>query len=210
MLDKMTTEGDGIKRDLNERRNSLGFYIQQQSKLYGTKDFIARLTFEDFASKVRFKHGVPLIILDLLDYMIGTTFFSDHSKSMSPPRQYERFDYTDEQFQEIKTQVDEGFLPHTWTLFNALGEIDFSLKQLTQAAEDCQVKQYLTIDSITRNLWRVFGSQNEFFSYMLFAFLSRGEPNNGRINYYQFLKNMMLIWPKKGDARILKGENMEF
>jgi hypothetical protein len=45
-IDKMTTEGEGCK--LNERRNSLGFYVQQTGKLYGTKEFTAKLNQDEF------------------------------------------------------------------------------------------------------------------------------------------------------------------
>lgn len=208
MIDKMTTEGDGIKnRDLNERRNSLGFYIQNQSKLYGNKDFVSKLNSDEFATRVKFNNGIPLIVLDLLDFLIGTSFLSSHKKLVSPARPLERFDYTDELFVETKALICEEFLPSTWTVFNSLGEMDFNLKALIQSQEDCMIKQYITVESITRNLWKVFGVQNEFFSYMLFSLLTRGSPQNGKVNYLQFLRKMLPLWPKKGDKNILNGND---
>jgi len=90
-LTKMTTEGEGFRQ--NDRRNSLGNFIQKQDFLLGRKDFDPKLSFEEFESKVDFKYGIPLIILHLVDTLIGTTFLKDLFAQVNPPRLLERFDY---------------------------------------------------------------------------------------------------------------------
>lgn len=96
----MTTEGEGYKTA--DRRGSLGYLIQQASKLYGTKDFNPKLSFEEFDSKVKFTYGVPLIVLDIVDQLTGSTFLSDHYKHVFPKKLIERFDPHCDQFLESK------------------------------------------------------------------------------------------------------------
>lgn len=122
----MTQEGEGIKP--NDRRNSVGLFIQQTDKIYGTKDFTWKLTFDEFESKVKFTYGVPLVILDILDTLLGSSFLKEHYAQVFPKKLIERFKTSDDAFSEAKLNIDEDFIPNTWAIFNALGEVDFNFE----------------------------------------------------------------------------------
>lgn len=81
---------------------------------------------------IDFKFGLPLIIYDFIDYIIGSDLISVVQKFVNPRPYIERFDATNSEFNEIKSKIDEEFLPYIFQLFNALGEID--LKDLDKNA----------------------------------------------------------------------------
>ena len=110
----------------------------------------------------------------------------------------ERFDVqNNEQFSELKSQVDEEFFPYIFQIFNALGVIN--IKDLGRAApeEEKFSKQFITIDSIKAKLPKVFGIKNDFFAEMLFVFISGHAPTTHVINFFQFFSRLFVFWPKK-------------
>ena len=50
--------------------------------------------------------------------------------------------------------------------------------------EEKESKQYLTLESIKRNLPKVFGVKNDYFAEMLFIFISDHGPTSNIINYH--------------------------
>ena len=151
--------------------------------MYGTKDFNPKLSFEEFDSKVKFTYGVPLIVLDIVDQLTGSTFLSDHYKQVFPKKLIERFDPHCDQFLDSKGQIDEEFLPMTWALFNALGEVDFNTEQGNFMQEDRELRQFISLASLKKNLSKVLGIRNDFFAFLLFNYLSNHAPQSSIVDY---------------------------
>jgi len=63
--------------------------------------------------------------------------------------------------------------------------------------EEKETKQYVTKESLRKNLWRVMGVRNDFFAHMLFNFLSDRAGDDVTVNYFMFLKRLMPLWPNK-------------
>lgn len=139
------TEGEGVRSQ--DRRGSVGFVIQQATKLYGTKDLVARITFDEFEQKVRFKYGIPLIVLHIVDYLLDTSFLKDHYRTVFPDKLFEKFDVQNEAFQDAKAQIDPDYLPYTWVLFNALGKVDFT-QHAQMSQEEKETRQHITKESV--------------------------------------------------------------
>lgn len=97
--------------------------------------------------------------------------------------------------------IDEDFVPNTWGIFNALGEVDFNVEQPSLLQEERETRQYITLDSCKRNLWKVMGIRNDFFAQMLYGYLSERAAPGFSVNYFQFLKRLMPLWPKKFETR---------
>lgn len=97
----------------------------------------------------------------------------------------------------------------TWALFNALGEVDFNTEQSNFMQEDRETRQYVSLASLKRNLPKVFGIRNDFFSFLLFNYLSNHAPLNYIINYNQFLFRFMRLWPKKREGGKHENENQK-
>lgn len=95
--------------------------IQQATKLFGTKDFTAHISFNEYEQKVNFKYGIPLIVLDIIDCLLGTSFLKEHYAQVFPEKLYKKFDFYQDHFIETKAQIDPEFVPFTWVIFNSLG-----------------------------------------------------------------------------------------
>jgi hypothetical protein len=108
----------------------------------------------------------------------------------------------DDRFLEVKGLIDEDFLPNTWTIFNLLGEVDFPSEYPLMVQDEREVRQYITVESMRKNLWKVFGVHNDFFAYMLFTYLTADGPRTKKVSYLQFLQRFMPIWPKKGAEKL--------
>ena len=63
--------------------------------------------------------------------------------------------------------------------------------------EDRESKQYITLESLCRNLPKVFGIRNDFFARMLFEYMSSHSPHTHIVNYFQFFERFMVLWPRK-------------
>lgn len=55
----------------------------------------------------------------------------------------------------------------------------------------------MTLESIQKNLPKVFGIKNNFFGEMLFSFISNHAPLNHRVTYHQFFSRLRVFWPKR-------------
>jgi hypothetical protein len=75
----------------------------------------------------------------------------------------ERFNPQDDAFSEAKLNIDEDFIPNTWAIFNALGEVDFNVEMPSLMQEERETRQYISQESLKKNLWKVFGIRNDFF-----------------------------------------------
>ena len=66
---------------------------------------------------------------------------------VNPARDFDRFDTANLHFNELKAKIDEDFLPYIFSIFNALGRVNFTgIKNITQ--DDRESRQYLTLKSI--------------------------------------------------------------
>ena len=110
----------------------------------------------------------------------------------------------DNDFNELKSNIDDDFLPYTFQLFNALGNIDLQELGKNAQQEEREAKQYMTLESVKRNLPKVFGIKNDFFAEMLFSFISDHAPLSHIINYHQFLSRLEIFWPKKDTVPLEK------
>ena len=165
------------------RRGSLGHVINQANKLYGTRNQLPQLTLDEFVNNVNFQFGVPLIVLDYVDAITGSDFIQKLHEHINPPKNVERFDPLSRDFTELKNQIDDEFLINIYSLFNALGNVDMDHeKNINQ--DDREAKQYITLESLCRNLPKVFGIKNDFFARMLFEYMSSHAPHSHIVNYY--------------------------
>ena len=98
---------------------------------------------------------------------------------------------------ELKGQVDDDFLPYIFCLFDALGVVKAEEFDRNPPQEEREARQYLTLESIQRNLPKVFGVKNDFFAEMLFNFISDHGPMENKINFHQFISRLKVFWPKK-------------
>ena len=55
----------------------------------------------------------------------------------------------------------------------------------------------MTLESMKRNLPKVFGVKNDFFAEMLFSYISEHAPLTHVINFVQFFEKLLIFWPKK-------------
>ena len=53
------------------------------------------------------------------------------------------------------------------------------------------------MESLYKNMDKIFGIKNKFFSEMLFSYLSSNAPKDHKINFQMFLERLMVFWPKK-------------
>jgi hypothetical protein len=100
----------------------------------------------------------------------------------------------------MRNRVDDRFYANIFMLFDKLGELD-SEETANLKTFDRESWQYITFDSLYRNMHKIFGVQHYFFALMFFKFLSDRKPTNTRINYKMFLEKLMPLWPKNhGDV----------
>jgi len=181
-----------------KKRPVLSYFINKASEHYDLSKARAFLKEEEFLERVNFKFGVPLTVLDLIDYLTGSDFISTIQKTyVNPQNHIERFDTTNEDFNALKNKIDEDFLPFIFQIFNALGNIDLKDLAKNSTQEEKESKQYLTLGSMKRNLPKVFGIKNDFFAEMLFLFISGHAPLTNIINFHQFFSRLEVFWPRK-------------
>ena len=135
--------------------------------------------------------------MDFIDHMIGSHLIEQIQNLLYPKKEVERFDTSSEAFKDLKKQVDEDFLINIFSLFNALGAVDESKFDKSTPPQEKEAKQYITLESMSRNLPKVFGIKNDFFARMLFEHMSNHSPTSHIVNYFQFFESFMVIWPKK-------------
>ena len=188
---------EGLQQDLKQRRGSLGHVIHQANKLYGTRGQLPQLSLDDFVNHVEFKFGIPLIVLDYIDALTGSDFIQQLHERINPPRDVDRFDPANVVFAELKNQIDEDFRVNIYSIFNALGAVDMEKYGNTITELERESRQYITLESLCRNLPKVFGVKNDFFARMLFEYVSSHAPHTHIVNYFQFFERFMVLWPRK-------------
>ena len=93
---------EALNMDVRQRRESLGFYITQASKLYGTQDSNAKISVSEFVNDVKFKYSVPLIALDFIDAMTGSELLQDLHNFHLSDNILTRFNIEDPTFLALK------------------------------------------------------------------------------------------------------------
>ena len=122
---------------------------------------------------IKFKFGVPLVVLDFIDFVVGSDLIRTAQTFIHPQHHIDRFDAGhDNDFAELKGRIDEDFCPYIFNLFNALGNISRNEFPRNTPLEEKESKQYCTLDSVKRNLPKVFGVKNDFFAEMFFRYIS--------------------------------------
>lgn len=176
----------------------MSYFIHKKDEIYESKNSKAFLKEEDFCERVNFKFGVPLIVLDFIDYLCGSNFIETVQTFVNPQTHVERFDAQNSDFNDLKQNIDEEFLPYIFQLFNALGHINLKdLGKVVLPQDEKESKQYLTLESIKRNLPKVFGIKNDFFAEVLFTYISDHSPMTHKLNFHQFFERLDVFWKKK-------------
>ena len=156
--------------------------MREIGKIQNTKDHSAHLNQSDFCSKVHFTYGVPLIVLDFIDYMTGSEFIKELHEYMNPPRIIDRFDTQAFHYRSMKEKVNDNFHINIFIIFNALGKVDLSQYQNLSMSEK-ESLQYINLESLEENMHKIFGITNKFFAEMLFLYLSSNAPKDHKINF---------------------------
>ena len=101
----------------------------------------------------------------------------------------------------LRQKVDERFYPVVLILFDRLGEVDQELtKDWTK--QQRETRQFITYQSLLKNMHHVFGIQNQFFAKMLFIYLAERGPMNTKVNYLMFLERLMPFWLQSIDPML--------
>ena len=58
----------------HKKKPQMSYFIHKKDEIYESKNSKAFLKEEDFCERVNFKFGVPLIVLDFIDYLCGSNF----------------------------------------------------------------------------------------------------------------------------------------
>lgn len=84
----------------------------------------------------------------------------------------------------MKLNVDDEFLPYIFQIFNALGHINLADLGRGVNQDEKESKQYLTLESLKKNLPKVFGIKNDFFAEMLFTYIGEHSPMTHKLNFH--------------------------
>ena len=87
---------------------------------------------DQFCDQIQFRFGIPLIVLDFIDFMTGSDFIANVQLNVNPEPLIDRFDPQNTEFKDLKDKVEDEFLPYIFNLFDALGAVD--LKKLGRTA----------------------------------------------------------------------------
>ena len=186
-----------------KKKPMLSYFIHKTDDIYKRQEVKAFLNEADFDS-INFKFGIPLVVLDFIDYMAGTDFIETVYKSVNPDLKnnpIERLEpYHQDELRLLKEEIDDQHLPFIYGIFNTLGEIDLKNFVKPPSQTEFESKQYITLDSIKRKLPDVFGVKNDFFAEMLFCFISKKYAPLSptlKVNFHQFFTSLKVFWPKK-------------
>ena len=98
----------------HKKKPQMSYFIHKKDEIYQNKHSKAFLNEEDFCDKINFKFGVPLIVLDFIDYICGSDFIKTVQTFVNPQSHIERFDTHNNEFNELKSNIDEEFLPYSF------------------------------------------------------------------------------------------------
>ena len=101
----------------------MGFFLAKKDEICESEDTKAFLREEEFVEKINFKFGVPLVVLDFLDFITGSNFIRKVQKFTNPQTYIKRFDEHNSEFNDLKGTIDDDYLPYIFQLFNSLGAI---------------------------------------------------------------------------------------
>ena len=62
----------------------MGFFLAKTDEIYDSKNNKAFLREDEFVDRIDFKFGMPLIVLDFLDFMTGSNFIGKVQKFVNP------------------------------------------------------------------------------------------------------------------------------
>ena len=103
---------------------------------------------------------------------------------MNPPKDIERFNTAGFDYRVMKEKISRSFHNNIFNLFNALGGVDLSKLGSIMSASERESRQYISYNSLYKNMDKIFGIKNKFFSEMLFEYLSKNAPKDHKINFY--------------------------
>jgi len=142
-LREMRMQGSQQYGAEHKKKPGLSYFINKTDEMFGSKPGAdmnreckarkAYLNETEFQEMIDFKFGLPLIVFDFVDYMVGSDLITEVQKYVNPQTHIDRFDTSNQEFNELKLKVDEEFLPYIFQLFNALGAID--LRDLDKNAQ---------------------------------------------------------------------------
>ena len=197
-LREMRTQGAKQFQDEHKKSPLVSYFISKTDEIYKSHQSKAFLTEQDFIDRIKFKFGIPLVVLDFIDFVVGSDLIRTAQTYINPQHHIDRFDAGhDNEFAELKGNIDEDFLPYIFYTFNALGNIGRNEFAKNTPLEEKESKQYCTLDSVKRNLPKVFGLKNDFFAEIFFRYISNHAPIKNVVNFEQFFRRLMVFWPKK-------------
>ena len=117
---------------------------------------LTMISLEDFKTDVTFKYGMPLIILDFFEKIVGMNFISLLKDLVFKGSVANIIDNQTPKFLNIRTQINEVFY-ETYLLpyFDALGELDLEPSK-NLGLQLYESKQYLSLASMKRNMPLLF------------------------------------------------------
>lgn len=78
-------------------------------------------------------------------------------------------------------------------IFEALGHIPYEeYKDWPKIFRE--TKQFITLESCTKNLHKVFGIRNDFFAKLFFTYLIQRKDPSTKVNLWQFTERLMPFW----------------
>lgn len=80
-----------------------------------------------------------------------------------------------------------------------MGAMDVKSLGKNALPEEKESKQYMTLQSMQKNLHKVCGVTNDFLAKMLFVYISEHAPESHIINFHQFFARLHFFWPKKAN-----------
>jgi hypothetical protein len=62
----------------------MSYFIHKTDEIYKDQQIKAFLTEEEFVERIEFKFGIPLVVLDFIDYMTGSDFIKTVQTFVNP------------------------------------------------------------------------------------------------------------------------------
>lgn len=110
-----------------KKKPMLSYFIHKTDDIYKRQEVKAFLNEGDFES-ISFKFGLPLVVLDFIDYMTGSDFIETVYNFVNPDLKnnpIERLEpFHQDELRQLRDEIDDQFLPFIFGIFNALGEIE--------------------------------------------------------------------------------------
>lgn len=62
----------------------MSYFIHKKDEIYESKSSKAFLKEDEFCDKINFRFGLPLIVLDFIDYLCGSNFIDQVQTYVTP------------------------------------------------------------------------------------------------------------------------------